>query len=380
MKILDSDMHVHEPWDIWLNYISPEFRDRAPVGTSKDPMDMNTLVDGKPIGFAQDTGVRDNREEQIHREVEKLQSERLPEGIARGFDAVSQVHAMDVEGLTAAVLLPTRGLAVAGVEFNDRAFASAVTRGYNDWLYDYCSQDPGRLFGAAMVLLEDVDDAISEIKRARKDLAFKGVFARPNPVRDRNWHDDIYDPLWAVCQDLDVPMIFHEGFRCNLPQAMAERFLREQDKVWTMAHVACHPIEQMYACLCMCVGGVFERFPKLRVGFLEGNASWIPFWLWRMDEHYELRRNWTEGYISMAPSEYFKRQGYVSIDADEKPAAYAVDWAGDENFVFSTDYPHTDSKYPHAVEEFFKLPIPDDSKRKILWDNCARLYGMSNGA
>ena len=69
----------------------------------------------------------------------------------------------------------------------------------------------------------------------------------------------------------------------------------------------------------MCVGGVFERFPKLRVGFLEGNASWIPFWLWRMDEHYELRRNWTEGYISMAPSEYFKRQGYVSIDADEKP-------------------------------------------------------------
>ena len=115
MKILDSDMHVHEPWDIWLNYISPEFRDRAPVGTTKDPMDMNTLVDGKPIGFAQDTGVRDNREEQIHREVEKLQAERLPEGIARGFDAVSQVHAMDVEGLTAAVLLPTRGLAVAGV-------------------------------------------------------------------------------------------------------------------------------------------------------------------------------------------------------------------------------------------------------------------------
>ena len=88
----------------------------------------------------------------------------------------------DVEGLTAAVLLPTRGLAVAGVEFNDRAFASAVTRGYNDWLYDYCSQDPGRLYGAAMVLLEDVDDAISEIKRSRKDLAFKGVFARPNPV------------------------------------------------------------------------------------------------------------------------------------------------------------------------------------------------------
>ena len=100
MKILDSDMHVHEPWDIWLNYISPEFRDRAPVGATKDPMDMNTLVNGKPIGFAQDTGVRDNREEQIHREVEKLQSERLPEGIARGFDAVSQVHAMDVEGLT----------------------------------------------------------------------------------------------------------------------------------------------------------------------------------------------------------------------------------------------------------------------------------------
>ncbi|MCH7996936.1 MAG: amidohydrolase [Chloroflexi bacterium] len=375
-KVLDSDMHVHEPWDLWLNYIDPEFRDRAPVGTSKDPMDMNTAVEGRPVGFVTESNVRSHQEEQAHRIVEKDKAETMSEGVARGFDAVSQLHAMETEGLDAAVLLPTRGLAVAGVEFNDIKFASAVTRAYNDWLRDFCSQGSQRLFGAGMLLLDDVQEAVKEAQRCRKELDFKGIFARPNPVRERNWHDPAYDPLWAECQSLGMPVIFHEGFRCNLPQAMAERFLKEPNKVWTMAHVACHPIEQMYACLCFCMGGVMERYPALRVGFLEGNASWIPFWLWRMDEHYELRERWASDYISMKPSEYFKRQGFVSIDADEEPAKYAVDWAGDENFVFSTDYPHTDSKYPHAVEQFLTLPLSQDSKRKILWDNCARLYDM----
>ena len=87
----------------------------------------------------------------------------------------------------------------------------------------------------------------------------------------------------------------------------------------------------------------------------------------------------------MAPSEYFMRQGYASVEADEEPVKYAIDWMPNKNLVFSTDYPHGDSKYPHAVDRFLrlgdsdkeqKLGVSDEDKRRILWDNCAELYGI----
>ena len=157
---------------------------------------------------------------------------------------------------------------------------------------------------------------------------------------------------------------------------MADRFFNEPDKIWTMAHVACHTVEQMYASLCVIMGGVLEKFPELRIAFLECNASWLPFWLWRMDEHYEHRHSQASKYMSMRPSDYFKRQCYLAIDADEEPAKYSLDWTGDANFIFSTDYPHPDCKYPYATETFLNMPFSEESKRKILWDNCMKLYDL----
>ena len=105
----------------------------------------------------------------------------------------------------------------------------------------------------------------------------------------------------------------------------------------------------MYACLSIIMGGVTERFPDLRVAFLEGNCSWLPFWLWRMDEHYEHREKVIKQRLPLLPTEYFKRQCYASVEADESPGKYAVDWLGDDNIVFSTDYPHPDTRYPRSV-------------------------------
>jgi len=80
--------------------------------------------------------------------------------------------------------------------------------------------------------------------------------------------------------------------------------------------------------------------------------------------------------LTMAPSEYFKRQCFISIEPDEAPARYTIEEFGCEQLVFSTDYPHGDSKYPRAVESFLELPLSDEDKREILWSNCARLYGV----
>ena len=84
----------------------------------------------------------------------------------------------------------------------------------------------------------------------------------------------------------------------------------------------------------MIMGGVLEKHPQMRIAFLECNASWLPFWLWRMDEHYEHRLSQASQCMSMAPSDYFKRQCYLAIDADEEPAKYSVDWVGPGNFIF----------------------------------------------
>jgi predicted TIM-barrel fold metal-dependent hydrolase len=78
----------------------------------------------------------------------------------------------------------------------------------------------------------------------------------------------------------------------------------------------------------------------------------------------------------MKPSEYFKRNCYLSVEADEAPAKQYIEWYGDDNLVFSTDYPHADSKYPKSVEAFLGLPLPEQSKRKILWNNWSKLYNI----
>jgi len=139
-------------------------------------------------------------------------------------------------------------------------------------------------------------------------------------------------------------------------------------------------MEMMQAAVDIIGGGVLARFPALRVGFLEGNCPWVPFLLWRLDEHYEWRREWDAPNFTLTPTEYFKRQCFVSVDCDEEPAKYTVDWLGEANIVFSTDYPHADAKYPEASERFLRLPLSDAAKRKIMWDNRARLYGLACGS
>ena len=98
-------------------------------------------------------------------------------------------------------------------------------------------------------------------------------------------------------------------------------------------------------------------------------------WLDRMDRHFEDKALFNDSPLTMPPSEYFKRQCWISIEPDEAPARYTIEEFGCDQLVFSTDYPHGDSKYPHAVESFLESKLSDENKRKILWDNCARFYG-----
>ena len=368
-NMIDAELHVMEPVDLWDRYIDDEFKSRAPRRMDEKRWDIRTVVEGEVMA-----SMNPNSFPGMGAAEEQVMGERFAKEIAANFDPASQLGAMDNEGLDLAVLYPTAGMYITAKDGMDPRFAEAACRAYNDWLYDYIqAADPKRVFGAAALSPHDVESAQAEARRAVEKLGFKSLFIRPNMYNGRSWHDAHYDPLWATAQDLNVPIGFHETTGARLPAAGADRFPDDMG----IAHIATHSVEQMMACLDIIMGGVMERFPKLQFAFLEAQCGWLPFWLGRMDEHYEWRHPFGEmQHLKMKPSEYFNRQGYAAVEAEESFVSHVIEALGDDRLVTTSDYPHSDAKYPHTMDTFMQLPLSDASKQKILWDNPARLYGL----
>jgi uncharacterized protein len=363
-KIMDSDMHLREPADLWEKYLEPEWRERAPkILSSTTRSSAMVLLDGKLLkGYSPDYrgGIFD---------ATRIDAE-LAGARVRGFDGVSQLEALDREGLDVAALYPSIGLGIMMREEIAPKFAAAVAKAYNNWLHDFCKADPERLKGVAMISLHDVSEAVKEAERAVDRLGFVGVFARPEPLRALSWHSRYFDMLWAALERLGVPIGFHSAAASGEVPQIGDRF----GENLLLRHVCAHPMENMMAMVDLIGGGVCERHPNLKVAFLECYSGWVSFLLHRMDNAMAKGRFPTAG--RMKPSEYFKRQCWISTEA-EKELPMILDLVGDDNIVYSTDYPHGDSEFPHAVDEFLALDgISRESRKKILWDNCARLYNL----
>jgi predicted TIM-barrel fold metal-dependent hydrolase len=363
-KVFDSDMHIMEPPDLWERYIAPEFRSRAPVGRTSDNVRDLGLIFPDRGPNARSTAGTPHRGRNFSKNQEIYRDHS-----ARGWSAEVQLEAMDVEGIDVAVLFPTRGLGVLTHPDWEPPFAAALARAYNDWLHDFCQTNPNRLLGAGMISVYDINDAIEETHRVVEEFGFRSVFLRSNIVNGKNWHDPYYEPLWSTLEKLDLPVGFHEASASRSRQS-AEHF----EPNFGIRRIYAQPFEQMLGLGSFLAGGILARHPKLKVAFLEANCSWLPWLLWRMDEGFEREGDIFMPDLTMPPSEYFKRQCFVSIEPDEAPARHTIEEFGCDQLVFSTDYPHGDSKYPHAVESFLKLDLADEGKRKILWDNCARFY------
>ena len=365
-KVFDSDMHIMEPPDLWERYIAAEFRTEAPRGrTSENVRDLGLIFPTTSAAALRSRGTP-------HRghNYEKNQG-IYRDHAARGWTGEVQLEAMDTEGIDVAVLFPTRGLGVLTYPDHSPRFAAALARAYNDWLHDFCQADPARLLGAGMISIYDIEDAVEETRRVVEDYGFRSVFLRSNVVNGKNWYDPYYEPLWNILEELNLPLGFHEASASRSRQA-AEHF----EPNFGLRRVYAQPFEQMMGMGAFLGGGILERHPKMKVAFLEANCSWLPWLLWRLDEGYEREGDVFMPDLAMKPSDYFKRQCWISVEPDEAPARYTIAEIGCDQLVFSTDYPHGDSKYPHAVESFLELDLSDDNKRKILWDNCARFYAQ----
>ena len=286
-------------------------------------------------------------------------------------NAQQRLQAMDRDRIERGLLFPSAGLYLTSVL--EEAYAAALCRAYNNWLYDYCagrSSPPdgsGRRSDARCQV-----SPIAEAKRAVKELGFKGVFVRPNPVKGRNIDDPYYDPLFRTIVELGVPLLVHEGSGAFLPTAGADRFAGQ----WFFTHTISHPLEQMLASLGLICRGALERNPELQCVFLEAGAGWLPYWLWRMDEHYEVLP-FQVPWLKMKPSDYFRRQCFVSFEADETRLGEVISSIGADRVVFASDYPHWDATFPGVTDMILnRADLDAESKRKIMGENAARILRL----
>jgi predicted TIM-barrel fold metal-dependent hydrolase len=380
-KVMDSDIHVSEPPDLWERYLEPAFKDRGPrlartngEGSERLVVTAKALIshaiEGVP-GYQRTRQIRMAKARE--KAIESGRAALTGHAAGRGDDPKNMVAAMEVEGIDVSIVFRTEGAHVLGFDARDGMdgpLAAAICRAYNTWAHDFCSADPERLKMAAQMPIQDVGEAVTEARRAVQELGAITLVLPNHSVNERPWYDEYYHPFWAEAERLGVPVSFH-GIHVARQQHLHLRYMDNH----ALGHIAGHAMEMMLALSSMLLGGVFERFPKLTAAFLEGNCSWIPWLLWALDEHEDQMGDKERFGLTMPPSAYFRRQCFVSVEPDEHPAKYVIQEIGDDNIVISTDWPHGDSRYPQAIDTFLGLEgISDDSKRKILWDNCARLY------
>jgi predicted TIM-barrel fold metal-dependent hydrolase len=360
--VVDADGHVVEPREAWRD-LPDAYRPRI----ERDARGYEHVVVGDreilaaPLGTLATPGARFS-------DVEVFRS--LDEAQPGGSDPVARLADMDVEGIDQAVLYPSIGLYFSAVD--DAPAAVAVATAYNDWLASYCAATRRRLFGSAMLPLQDPAAAAAELRRAAGELGFTAAFVRPNPCCGRSLSDRAYDPIWEAAQELDVAIGVHEGSSVILPTLGSDRPFNP-----LVLHAVSHSFEEMLAYAQMAAFGVFDRHPRLKVVFLESSGGWVPFWLERLDEQAESFGGFCPDML-MAPSEYFARQCWVSFEVDERTLPALVPFVGAERIVWGSDYPHHDATFPGAVDALRRTIAPCSApvQARVLGLNAASLYRL----
>ena len=288
---------------------------------------------------------------------------------------LDRVATMDRQGVDAALLFPSMGTFFPLTDNVELCWA--LVRAYNNWLFDYCKAAPDRLKGVGLLGLNDIDAAVAEARRCIDELGMKALIVRPNPVNGRTFDDPVYDPFFGAIQELGAPLCIHETTGAPATAA-GDRYGIERNDRYFFSHAISHPFEQMFAALSIICGGVLERYPQLKVGFFEAGCGWMPYWLWRLDEHYEQESLRPQvPWLKMEPSKYFQRQCMITCEAEEGMIQYTADAIGDEKLMFATDYPHFDYQEGRVERIRDNSQISDELKPKILGGNAKQFFNLT---
>jgi uncharacterized protein len=313
----------------------------------------------------------------------RLDDPATDELIAQGYDGLNpgvrdphrRLDEQDLDGIVGEVMYPSLNMFTFAIP--DREVVSAVFERHNDWVLDYCSVAPERLIGIGCLGLPDVDIALAEMERA----ATRGVrgFAIPahvDPARPY-CHED-YDRFWAAAQDFGVPLTMHIFTGSSLDGGMPEHWGTPGGTIkgYTMAQTTV--INTMIDLIC---GGVCERFPGLKFVISEFETGWVAQCLQRLDHAAYRTPNYAVDYLTMKPSEYFRRQFHVTFEDDEA-GILTRNMIGVDCLLWGNDYPHHDAIWPHSMKVLDETMagVPADERERMCFRNTVELYDIDVAA
>lgn len=292
------------------------------------------------------------------------------------------------DGVDAEVLF-SAVVATALRKIKDPRALREIATHYNQWLSEYCSHDPERLLGIALIPPTDVVDATAEAERVAALPAIRGVQLLSFPDGG-DWATYADERFWTAVTDLDLTVVAHHNFGGEdrsrshpLPGQSGEKPLEIEGEVdlstfaWLltcdlpMPTIPILTIEQLF------LGGVLDRHPGLRFHFAETGIGWLPYWLEQMDDRFDRHRFWAGVRLERRPSEYVREHFTFSFQEDHAGVALRGS-IGVDNICWASDFPHSVSDWPFSREtreRQFK-GIPDSDRRKIEGLNIATQLGL----
>ncbi len=372
-RLVSSDSHVIEPPTLWSERTSKRFVDRAPRIVSEEHGDW-WYIDGvrmRSFSPGIQPGVRFQGQDKLRWEG------RFAEVRPGAYVPSERVKDLDMDGVSAEVLYPTIGLVFFHLQ--DSELVSAISKVYNDWIAEFTSAFPKRLKGLALVNLDDVQEGVGELKRAAK-LGLAGALISVYPGEERSYALPLYEPFWAAAQDLAMPLSLHfatnrlalhsaAGPQNRLPTINQTPSALADIEHWVKLSLA----DIIFA-------GVFERYPKLKVGSVEHEVGWAAHFVRAMDYAYTqrlLRKDWHRFKGSALPSDFFHRNVFMSFQEDQL-GIQLRSVIGVDTLMWGSDFPHIESTFPRTREILGEIleGVPEGEQQRIVGGNAALLYRL----
>jgi len=286
-------------------------------------------------------------------------------------DPTRWINFLDACGITATVLYPSDGLSLGLLHDADRAVA--VARAYNDWLHHYFLRVSSRFQGVALLPVQDPPEAAKELERCVRDLGMVGgmLVGVMNPMRGYGLPQ--FDPIIATAEKTDAALAVHAG--------SAEELGLDHMPSFAGVYPLSHPFAQMQQLTSMMIHGVFERFPRLRVAFLEAGCGWVPYLMHRLQESWEHRLDRWPYQARQSPREIMRGGNlFYSCETGEETLPTVAELMGSTQLLWPSDFPHEKpwDEFSGDLDAFIgRDDLTEAAARQILWDNPCRLYGLS---
>lgn len=365
---ISGDSHVVEPPEAYSRYIEPRWRELAPrIIPNPDTAIRNELywADGiAPFAF-HTSSAAGLKPQEINMEKGGFSSMHKA-----GWDSKYRIEAQDRDGMLAEMIYPTVGMILCSLPNAD--YKQACFRAFNQWMRDYCSENPQRLCGIGQSAARSPEDVIDDFHQIR-ELGLKGVMMPSAPSSDIDYDHPDYDKAWDCAVELGLPLSFHV-----LTGRGAADLTTAPPRGGKLAGFGTIVRELQDIAGLFIFGRVFERHPDLRVVLVESDAGWAPHFCSRMDHAYKRHRFWMKtGEFRKLPSEYFLENIYMTFQ-DDWVALKNIDLLNPARLLWANDYPHSDSTWPwsHELLAHHMAHLTDEQVDMVLRENAKALYRL----